>query len=134
MLILFLFYLAVLAQLICSVCPETFCCLEGQVKFKIGKKLDYCNNNDIDYFQQHNCDPYIPTFPILHSGQWYRVSVCMYAGIEVALHGIANEIGRSTGPGEGAHQKSGSNVPTPHVPSVRRHSPWHIFAHLVCFL
>ena len=45
---------------------------------------------------------------------------CMYVGIEVALCGLPME-GRPTGPGEGPI-KSGSNVPTPRVPSVPRHT------------
>ena len=58
----------------------------------------------------------------------------MYIGIEVALRRIANGIGRPTGPGGGAHQKSGSIVPIPRVPSVPRHPRWLILADIVCFL
>ena len=39
--------------------------------------------------------------------------MAMYVCIEVALRGSAHEIGRPTGPGGGAHHRSGSNAPTP---------------------
>ena len=58
----------------------------------------------------------------------------MYVYIEVALCKSAHGIGRPTGPGGGAYQKNGSNVPTPWVPSVPRHARWLILAHGVCFL
>ena len=67
-------------------------------------------------------------------GKYICKDVCMYVCIEVTLCGIAHGIGHPTGPGGGAHQKSGSNFPNPRVPSVPRHACWLILAHLVCFL
>ena len=57
----------------------------------------------------------------------------MYVCIEVALRGVPMGSRVQLGLGEGPI-KSGSNVPTPRVPSVPRHARWLILAHCVCFL
>ena len=39
-----------------------------------------------------------------HNPTFVDFDVCMYVCINVALRGIAREVGRPTGPGGGAHQ------------------------------
>ena len=60
-------------------------------------------------------------------------SLIMYVCIELALREM--HIGSAVQLGLGERPiKSGSNVPTPLVPSIPRHTRWLILAHSVCVL
>ena len=79
------------------------------------------------YFHVKNLNSFCPPVVLVNFSESYTFDFgAMYRSCP---SWIANGKEHPTGPGGGAHQLSGSNVPTRRIPSVPCHARWLIHAH-----